>query len=64
MIKICGALLMLICSYAFQESSDLVFVQGFIMGLFICFSEALYSFAVEFLGKKNHHEVRGNNAQA
>lgn len=46
MIKICGALLMLLSSYAFLETSNGWFAQGFLIGTFFCISEALFSYMV------------------
>ena len=64
MIKVCGALVMLICLYAFEESSDLVFIQGFLIGLVAYFSEALFSFAREIPGKKDLGATQSNHVKA
>lgn len=47
MIKICGVVLMLIGLSAYAETSDLWFAQGFLLGVFFCFSEALFEYVVE-----------------
>lgn len=64
MLKTCGALLMLICLYAFEEGSDLVFIQGFLIGLVTYFSEALFSFAMEIPGKKELNATQSNHVKA
>ena len=64
MIKVCGALVMLICLYAFEESSDLVFIQGFLIGLFAYFIETIFSFAVEIPGKKDVRGAQSNHVKA
>ncbi len=64
MLKTCGALLMLICLYAFEEGSDLVFIQGFLIGLVTYFSEALFSFAMEIPDKKDLNATQSNNVKA
>lgn len=47
MIKICGVVLMLIGLSAYAETSDLWFAQGFLLGVFFCFSEALFEYVAE-----------------
>ena len=51
MIKICGAVLMLIGLSAYTQTSDLWFAQGFLLGVFFCFSEALFAYIVDSLNE-------------
>ncbi len=60
MIKICGALLMLLGLYAFSETSNGWFAQGFLIGTFFYVSETLFSYTVNVCSQDpiQLHEVQ------